>query len=111
MATKKKIARFAVGDTVKIRNAEEIRQTLDGDSMLEGCLMTVQMFGYCGKSRKILRVVRNIFDEYKYRMYVAVPTMYILEDLICDGRVHEFDHICNHSCYLMWHEEWLKETF
>jgi len=110
MVTEKKVTRFAVGDAVKIRKAEEIQQTLDGDCTLEGCLMAEQMYGYCGDIKKIIRIVRNIFDEAESRMYEARPTMYILEDLICDGEDHAFDHRCDRSCYLLWHEKWLEDA-
>jgi len=67
------------------------------------------MYGYCGNTSKILKSVRNVFDEAENRMYEARPTLYILEDLICDGKVHEFEHSCDHSCYLLWHEDWLED--
>lgn len=110
MAAYKKTPRFAVGDSVKVRKPEDILKTLDEDSTLEGCLMTEQMYGCCGNTFKILKVVRNFFDEYEYRMYESVPTVYILDDLICDGRTHEFDNRCDRSCFLLWHEEWLEEA-
>ncbi len=110
MTEKERTTGYAAGELVRIRESDEIRRTLDEDSKLDGCLMTEQMYGFCGNTVKILRVVRNIFDEYEFRMFETRRAIYILEDLNCDGRVHEFDKRCDRSCCLLWHEVWLKEA-
>ena len=49
--------KFSVGEIVRVRAREEISQSLDTLGRLEGCLMMDQMWEYCGKSFKILKVI------------------------------------------------------
>jgi len=102
--------KYVEGDIVSILKRDEILATLDSCGKHEGCLMMEQMWQYCGKSFKVIKVVNNFFDEYQYKMYKVRPPLYILEGLICDGIVESFEHRCDRSCYLLWHEEWLDKT-
>lgn len=101
-------AKFSVGNIVKVRSREEISQSLDSFSRHKGCLMMNQMWDSCRQGFKVLKVVNNFFDEYQYKMYRTHSPLYILDGLICDGVVASFDHRCDRSCYLLWHEEWLE---
>jgi len=66
-----------------------------------------QMWAYCGQKFKVLKIVNNFFDEYRVIMHKTRATLYILDGLICDGNIESFDHRCDRSCYLLWHENWL----
>ena len=101
--------KFAVGDIVKIQSAEHILNTLDSAKKLGGCLFMNQMWNYCGQKFKILKIISNFFDEYRFKMYKTKSTLYILDELICDGHVELFNHKCDRSCYLLWHEKWLSK--
>jgi len=96
------------GDIVRVRSKEKILQGLDPFNKLEGCLFMNQMWEYCGQDFKVVKVVNNLFDEYRYRMYKTRSPLYILDGLLCKGKVESFDHTCDRSCYLLWHEEWLE---
>jgi len=100
---------FLVGEVVKIRSIEEISQGLDLLKRHEGCLMMEQMWIYCNSNFKILRIVDNVFDEYQFKMFKTRGPLYLLEGLICNGKVDSFQHQCDRSCYLMWHEDWLSK--
>lgn len=104
---KKKLHIFTVGDIVKVRSAESIIQSIDSSKKIDGCLFMNQMWAYCGKQFKILKIVNNFFDEYRVKMFKTRATLYILDGLICDGNIESFDHRCDRSCYLLWHEKWL----
>jgi hypothetical protein len=106
----KRTARFSAGDMVKIRPWEEILRTLDADFRADGCLLTEQMHGCCGSIHRVLRVVGNVFDEFEFRMYGTRSPLYILEGLICDGTVREFERRCDRGCPLLWHESWLEKA-
>jgi hypothetical protein len=101
--------KFAGGDTVRVRSREEISKSVDSLGKLDGCLMMDQMWEYCDRSFKVLKVVNNFFDEYQYKMYKTRSPLYILEALICNGAVKSFDHTCDRSCYILWHEDWLEK--
>lgn len=100
---------FTGGEVVRIRTREEILLTLDANSSLDGCLFAGQMLDWCNTTQRVLKVVRCVFDECEYRMYETKYPFYILDGLICDGCVSEFEHVCDHGCQLLWHEEWLEE--
>lgn len=102
--------KFNIGEIVKVRSKEEIAKSLDWFNKLDGCLFMDQMWEYCGQRFKILKIVRNFFDEYKYKMYRPRVPLYLLESLICKGEVKSFGKQCDRSCYLLWHEDWLEEN-
>jgi len=99
---------FENGNTVKIIAKDEIFKTLDSERKCDGLLFTDQMLAYCGSTFNILRVVNTIFNEHRQRSFKTKSTFYILENLICDGKVDNFPHKCDHSCFLLWHERWLE---
>ncbi|RJP96274.1 MAG: hypothetical protein C4518_00385 [Desulfobacteraceae bacterium] len=103
-------AQFKIGDVVTVRSQSEITLTLNDNNRHEGCLFMKQMWGYCGKSFSILKVVRNLFDEKRCRMHLATIPVYILDGVICNGEVPSFEYPCDHSCYFLWHQDWLLQT-
>ncbi|KPK78217.1 MAG: hypothetical protein AMJ79_00300 [Phycisphaerae bacterium SM23_30] len=105
-----KVTAYQIGNYVNVRSAESISKTLDSFNKLDGCLFMKQMFQYCGQKYSILKVVKNFFDEYRYKMYKTRSPLYILDGLICDGDVDELAHRCDRSCYLLWHGNWLEKA-
>ena len=103
-----RVYKFSEGDTVRVRSAEEISQTLDPLNRFEGCLFMNEMWDKCGKDFKVLKAVRHFFDEYRYKMYKTRGPVYLLEGALCKGEVDSFAHRCDHYCYLLWHEDWLE---
>ncbi len=99
---------FQVGERVRVASADRIRQSLDDSDRADGCLPMDQMLRFCGSEFKVLRVVENVFDEHRLKMYRTNSPLYILEGIICDGIIPSFDHRCDRSCYLLWHEDWLE---
>ncbi len=93
---------------MRVASPERIRQFLDGSGKSDGCLLMPQMLGYCGRELSIQKVVENVFDERRLKMYTASGPLYILEGAICDGEISSFPHRCDRSCYLLWHEDWLE---
>ncbi len=112
MITKKQNqkGKFQVGDTVMVRSRDDIIKSLDPTTKAIGdCLFTNQMWDYCGSKHKVVKVVRAIFNEHRQRTSKPKSTLYILDNLICNGIVDDFPHKCDHSCFLLWHENWLEE--
>lgn len=106
---KNKIPKFKAGDIVRVRSTESISQSLDNFNKLNGCLFMNQMWEYCSKKFKVLKIANNIFDEYQYKMFKTKSPLYILDGIICNGITEAFEHQCDRSCYLLWHEEWLAK--
>jgi hypothetical protein len=107
---KSRVPRYKVGDIVKVRDADHISKTLDSFFKCDGCLFTEQMWKYCEKDFRIIKVVKHFFDEHKQKMFRSRFPLYILEGLICDGKVEAFEQRCDHSCFLLWHEAWVECT-
>jgi len=105
-----KLPKFQAGDIVRVKSIEIISQSLDNFLKTDGCLFMNQMQEFCGQSFKILKVVNNFFDEYRYKMYKTKSPLYILDGVICNGLTDEFQNRCDRSCYLMWHEKWLEKA-
>lgn len=101
--------KFHVGETVCVRSKEKILQSLDAFNKRAGCLFMNQMWDFCGKEFKVLKVVINLFDEYRFKMYKARSPLYILNNVICNGVLEDFNQRCDRSCYLLWHEDWFME--
>jgi hypothetical protein len=106
----KRNSKFHTGETVRIKFRDEIIKSLDdAQKSLDGCLFTEQMWDYCGYKYKVLKEVKAIFNEHRQRTYKTKSNLYILENLICNGRTSDFPHHCDHCCFLLWHEEWLEK--
>jgi hypothetical protein len=101
--------KFAVGDEVTILDKEAITRTLDSENKLENCIFMDQMEHYCGKSYKVLKIVKNVYHYGTNKLIKSRGPIYILGDLLCDGKVGIFEQICDKCCYLLWHENWLKK--
>jgi len=99
---------YSKGDFVKIRSAENIKQTLDSFNKYDGCFFMDQMWQYCGQKFRVLKVIRHFFDEYRNKMNKTKSPLYLLDGLICDGISAEFQYRCDRSCFLLWHEDWLE---
>lgn len=102
---------FKVGDTVWVSSKEQIAETLDSQNKHEGCLFMDQMWDYCDQKFRIIRVVNYLFDEKRLKMHKSKTPLYILEGLICHGKIDSFKTRCDHSCDFFWHPAWLQTDF
>ena len=109
MNIKKMYYNFKIEEIVRVKSKESILNNLDQFGFRDGCLFMTQMYNYCEGEFKIIKIVKNIFDEKRVRMFKLRAPIYILEDLICNGKIEDSDTICDHSCYFLWHEDWLDK--
>ena len=105
-----RMAKFNSKDVVRVCSAESIFKNLDSFNKQDGCLFMNVMKEYCGQSFQVLKVVNNFFDEYRQKMFKTKSPLYILDSVICNGKVKSFEHICDRGCYLLWHEVWLEKS-
>ena len=104
-------SKFRVGESVMVKSRDKIFESLHPTAKaLDGCLFSEQMWNYCGSGHKVLKIVNAIFNEHRQRTFKTKSTLYILENLICDGIMDDFPHKCDRSCFLLWHEEWLEKS-
>lgn len=102
--------KLKAGESARVKSFGDIVTSLDPTGRLDGCLFTEQMKGYCGSRYAVLKTVRAFFNEHRQRTFRARVPLYILEGVICDGKTSEFSHECDHSCFLLWHENWLEKV-
>jgi len=101
---------FSIGDTVRVRSAEEISNTLDPLNKFDGCLFMDQMYDYCNKKFKVIKAVKHIYDERNGKIHRTLIPLYILDGLICLGKIPSLEYSCDHSCFFLWHEKWLTKS-
>ena len=102
--------KFTPGEVVNVKSREDISQLLNNENKLDGFLFMEQMWQFCGSTYPILKVVKSIFNEHKKRTYRPTANIYILDHILCDGNVSQFQFTCDHACFLLWHEDWLEKV-
>jgi hypothetical protein len=95
------------GDLVEILPIEYIKKTLDNNGSCQGLVFMRPMEKYCGRRARILKKVRTIYDERLQKM-VKIRNVYLLENVICDGRDFFSKEGCDRSCFFFWKENWLR---
>jgi hypothetical protein len=96
-----------VGNWVEVKSKEEILQTLDENSQLEGLPFMPEMLQFCGQRFQVFKRAHKTCDMpsglHARRMTNAVH----LSGLRCDGRAHGG---CDAGCLVFWKEAWLKRV-
>lgn len=89
-----------------VRNADEIRRTLDDSNSYRGLMFMPEMFAYAGQRFPVRRKVERVLDGARY----VPPTqpLYILSGLHCTGTAMGDDGPCDRGCRLIWHADWLN---
>jgi hypothetical protein len=98
-----------VGDYVQVKSLEEILQTLDYNMKNRGMLFTKELIPYCGKTSKVIKIVKSIINEVDGKMLRFFNNCIILEDVVCTGQISDKRLFCKKSCYPYWREIWLKK--
>jgi hypothetical protein len=101
------VYKFSIGEEVKVLSKENIALNLDSENQVEGCCFMDQMWQYCGNHFKVSKIVRNIFNYENKKLLRCKSPIYILEGLFCDGDSGLFGQVCDKSCHLLWHQNWL----
>jgi hypothetical protein len=100
---------LVVGDLVRVRPAEYIRRTLDGQGGIKGCGFGLGMYQYCGRELRVAKVVHRFFDEKRFRLLRA-RDMVLLEGVYCDGSSLPDTAGCDRMCFYFWRTEWLERV-
>lgn len=98
-----------VGDNVKIKSLGDILRTLDFNERNRGLRFTKELVPYCGKTSKVIKIVKNIVNEVNGEMIHFSNKCIILENVICTGEVSDKRLFCPKSCYPYWREVWLEK--
>lgn len=97
------------GDRVRVRPQEQIERTLDETGRLKGCAWLPPMLHWCNKELRVKKVVRQFFDERRWRM-LRCHNIVLLEGTHCDGSGHPDTSGCDRMCLFFWRTEWLQSV-
>ena len=99
-------SKLRAGEWVEVRSKEEILQTLDRNSQLEGLPFMPQMFEYCGQRflvfKRAHKTCDTVFPIRGRRMSDAVHL-----EIRCDGKAYGG---CEAGCLIFWKDAWLKRV-
>lgn len=100
---------FTAGDIVEILSLPGIRKTLDEKGCCEGLGFMEPMEMYCGRRSRVVKKARMIFDERRWKM-VRLRNVYLLENIVCEGRGVFDGEGCDRMCYFFWKDRWLRKV-
>ena len=93
------------GEIIRVRSADEIKNTLNYTNELKRCAFMPEMYQYCGTTQRVFKSVRRFVDERDYKVKKSRGIV-LLEGVNCEGT--EFYGPCDRACYFFWREEWLE---
>lgn len=100
---------FVAGQWVRVRNAAEIRATLDRNDKLRGLLFMPAQWATCGQVLRVSRVVRRMAND--AGQLRPISRTVLLDGATCDhpGRDTGVPG-CGRRCALMYRDEWLESV-
>jgi len=102
-------AQFKSGERVQILSYEKIKQTLDERNCCEGLVFMKSMAEFCGRDYEVLREVKWLYDERSMKM-IRCKDVFVLKDLVCDGKGILDGKDCDRSCLYFWKNTWLERV-
>lgn len=98
------------GDWVRVKSKNEIERTLDRGGRNRGLLFDVEMVPYCGRTFRVLEKVERIIDEPTGAMRTLPNDCWILEGVVCSGKLSRNRLFCTRRIYPFWREIWLEKV-
>ena len=97
------------GDLVRVRQEQEIINTLDANNKNRGMWFDVGMLHFSGGTFRVAGRAERIVDEKSGKMLRMTPNspLILLEGVICRADYQKF---CPRSEYLFWREAWLERV-
>jgi hypothetical protein len=91
----------------RVRLADEILVTLDGNGKRDGLGFMPEMYRWAGQRFKVAKKMARV---YEYGRYADTPIpIYILEGPQCSGAVLGRKAPCDRGCAILWHGDWLRD--
>lgn len=90
---------------MRVRSADEILGTLDGDGTLDGLPFMPEMLAYCGRTMAVSKTATKTCDG--KGTVRAMNDAVFLTGARCDGSAHDG---CQAACLIHWKEAWLERV-
>lgn len=100
-------SRFAVGDWVRVLDADRIRDTLDAKRRMRGLQFIPQQWATCGGVFRVQKQVRRMRDD--RGRYRPISRTVLLEGVSCAGDGPD-PAGCGRRCPTMFRDEWLERA-
>ena len=98
------------GELVQVKSAEEIAETLDGNSRNRGLYFDAEMVRWCGGTFRVQSRVSRIIDERTGRMLNLPNECIILEGVACRAECSRGRLLCPREIPHYWREIWLRRV-
>ena len=99
-----------VGDMVRVKQLEEILETLDTAGKNRGMRFDAEMVRFCGKTLRVHSRVEKIIHEGNGKMLDMKSPCIILEGSWCSSDWSDCRRFCPRSIYHYWREIWLERV-
>ncbi len=88
-----------------VRSAQEIQATLDSKGKRDGLAFMPEMYRWTDRR---FRVTRSIEKTFEFEKYVTPRGgVFILDGLYCSGAILGRAGLCERTCSVLWHKDWL----
>jgi len=99
-----------VGDLVRVKDFEEILETLDAEGRNRGMRFDAEMVRFCGKTMRVHSRVGKIIDEGNGKMIRLKNPCIVLEGSWCSSDWSQCRRFCPRSIFHYWREIWLDRV-
>lgn len=98
------------GEWVRVRSADEIRETLTTKGRNRGLWFDTEMLRFCGQTFRVRALVHRLVDERTGRMLELTSDCVTLEGAVCSGERSTQRWFCPRAIYPYWRECWLERV-
>jgi hypothetical protein len=98
------------GDRVKVRDADDIARTLDGNSKNRGMWFDSEQLEFCGREYAVRRKISKILDERTGMMVELKNPCVVLEGVYCGGQHSVGRVLCPRAITPYWRDIWLEKV-
>jgi len=99
-----KPSRYAEGDWVRVRDANDVKLTLDAGSKTRGLLFLEYQWPFCGGVYRVQKVMTRIIDD--SGVMRPISRTVLLEGVDCGGA--DGKRGCGRHCPIWFRDEWLE---
>jgi hypothetical protein len=98
------------GERVRVRHAQEIWRTLDGDLKNRGLFFDADMWMRIGQVFPVAKRIERLIDEKTGRMLNIRKDSVVLQGVCCIGTHNHVRLFCPRGCLQFWRECWLERV-
>jgi hypothetical protein len=98
------------GEWVRVKSAEQIRETLNDKGKHRGLWFDAEMLRFCGETFRVRARIERLVDERDGTMIELTSDCVTLEGAVCSGERSTQRWFCPRAIYPYWRECWLERV-